>query len=143
MGANRKLLEDYVEWYNAGDLDACMELYADDAVQRMHDGIFEGRAAIQERLSRELAGFPDATYIVDSFVEQGEVFTDEWTFVGTHTYPFPLPDGSALPATGRRVELSGMELVRVRDGQIVVDNMYYDFAAVLTQLGLVPEVAIA
>jgi predicted CoA-binding protein len=28
MGANRKLLERYVELYNAGDLDACMDLWA-------------------------------------------------------------------------------------------------------------------
>ena len=35
MEANRNLLDQYVELYNAGDLDACMELYADDAVQLM------------------------------------------------------------------------------------------------------------
>jgi hypothetical protein len=32
-----------------------------------------------------------------------------------------------------------MELVEVRDGKIVVDNLYYDNMAVLAQLGLVPE----
>jgi ketosteroid isomerase-like protein len=34
-----------------------------------------------------------------------------------------------------------MELVRVRDGKIVVDNMYYDNLAVATQLGLLPQEA--
>jgi hypothetical protein len=33
--------------------------------------------------------------------------------------------------------------VQVRDGKIVVDNLYYDNLAVLTQLGLVPEGAAA
>ena len=84
MSAHRKLLEEYVELYNSGDLDACMDLYAEDAVQGMPDGSFEGRSAIHERLAREPEGFPDATYIVDSFVEQGDTFADEWTFVG-HT----------------------------------------------------------
>jgi hypothetical protein len=32
-----------------------------------------------------------------------------------------------------------MELVEVRDGKIVVDNLYYDNMAVMAQLGLVPE----
>jgi hypothetical protein len=31
----------------------------------------------------------------------------------------------------------------VRDGKIVVDNLYYDNMAVMTQLGLIPEAALA
>jgi hypothetical protein len=31
----------------------------------------------------------------------------------------------------------------VRDGKIVVDNLYYDFTAAVAQLGLVPEGATA
>lgn len=143
MGTNRKLLERYVELYNAGDLDACMELYAEDAVQTMPDGTFEGRRMIHERLRRELEGFPDATYAVGSFVEQGDTFADEWSFVGTHTGPFALPDGTQLPPTGKRVEIRGMELVQVRDGKIVIDNLYYDSMAVLVQLGLAPQGATA
>lgn len=143
MEANRELLDRYVELYNAGDLDACMELYAEDAVQRMHDGIFEGPDAIRDRLARDLDAFADAHYVVESFVGEGDTFADEWTFTGTNTGPFRLPDGSELPASGKRVEIKGMELVEVRDGAIVVDNLYYDFMAALVQLGLVPEGAAA
>ena len=139
MEANRALLERYVELYNAGDLEACMELYEEDAVQWMHDGLFEGVDAIRERLARDLTAFPDARYVVESFVEDGDRFADEWTFTGTNTGPFRLPDGSEVPATGRPVEIKGMELVEVRDGKIVVDNLYYDFMAAVAQLGLVPE----
>ena len=139
METNRELLERYVELYNSGDLDACMELYAGDAVQRMHDGVFEGLDAIRARLGRDLDAFPDARYVVESFVEDGGAFADEWTFTGTNTGPFRLPDGSEVPATGKPVEIRGMELVEVRDGKIVVDNLYYDFTAAVSQLGLVPE----
>lgn len=142
MEANRKLLERYVELYNEGDLNACMELYAEDAVQWMHDGLFEGVEAIRERLARDLVAFPDAKYVVESFVEDGDTFADEWTFTGTNTGPFRLPDGE-VPATGRQVELKGMELVEVRDGLIVVDNLYYDFMAAVAQLGLIPQGAAA
>jgi steroid delta-isomerase-like uncharacterized protein len=139
MESYRELLEHYVERYNAGDLDACMELYADDAVQFMPDGTFVGRSVIGERLARELAGFPDINWTVTSFVEEGDTFADEWTFVGTHSGPFALPDGTELPPTGRRVELKGMEFVQMRDGKIVVDNLYYDTLAIAAQLGLVPQ----
>ena len=143
MEANRELLDRYVELYNAGDLDACMELYAEDAMQWMHDGLFAGVDAIRERLARDLAAFPDAKYVVESFVEDSDKFADEWTFTGTNTGPFRLPDGSEVPATGRPVEIKGMELVEVRDGKIVVDNLYYDFMAAVAQLGLVPAGAAA
>ncbi len=136
---NRELLDRYVELYNAGDLDACMELYAEDAVQRMHDGTFEGPDAIRARLARDLDAFADANYVVESFVGDGDTFADEWTFTGTNTGPLRLPDRTEVPATGRRVEIKGMELVELRDGKIVVDNLYYDFMAAVAQLGLLPE----
>ena len=47
MSANSELLDRYVELYNAGDLDGVMDLYADDAVQNMPDGTFEGRSSIR------------------------------------------------------------------------------------------------
>jgi len=143
MSANRKLLDRYVDRYNAGDLDAVMDLYAEDAVQLMPDGTFEGQSTIRERLAQELNGVSDVAHRVESFVEQGDAFADEWTFVGTHTGAVALPDGSQLPPTGKRVEIRGMEFVQVRDGKIVIDNLYYDNMAVLAQLGLVPEGAVA
>ena len=139
MSAYSELLDYYVERYNAGDLDAVMELYAQDAVQIMPDGTFKGRDAIRDRLAQELNGFTDVHHTVESFVEQGDSFADEWIFRGTHTAPFPLPDGTQLPPTGKRIEIRGMELVQMRDGKIVVDNLYYDNVASMIQLGLLPQ----
>jgi predicted ester cyclase len=69
----------------------------------------------------------------------GDSFADEWTFAGTQTGPLPLPDGTQLPPTGKRLEIKGMELVQVRDGKIVIDNLYYDAMAILAQVGLLPQ----
>jgi len=136
---NKELLDRYVALYNEGDLGACMELYAEDASQRMHDGVFEGVDAIRDRLARDLTAFPDAKYVVESFFAEGDKFGDEWTFTGTNTGPLRLPNGTLVPPTGKPVEIKGMEFVEVRDGKIVVDNLYYDFLAAVYQVGLVPE----
>ena len=69
MSANRELLDRYVELYNAGDLDGVLDLYADDSVQGMPDGIFEGRSAIHRRLSEEFTAFTDIHHTVMSFVD--------------------------------------------------------------------------
>jgi steroid delta-isomerase-like uncharacterized protein len=143
MSANRELLDHYVERYNEGDLDGVMELYAEDAVQVMPDGTYEGWSAVRDRLAQELDGFTELNHSVRSFVEQGDTFADEWTFVGTHTGPFRLADGRELPPTGKQVEIKGMEVVRVRDGKIVLNALYYDNLASMTQLGLIPEGAVA
>jgi predicted ester cyclase len=137
--SSRGLLERYVELYNAGDLDGVMDLYADDAVQVMPDGRFEGRSVIGERLAKELIAFPDLHHRFISFVEQDDAFADEWIFVGTHTGPLVPPDGTELAPTGKRVEVRGMELVELRDGKIVVDNLYYDNLAVAAQPGVLPH----
>jgi predicted ester cyclase len=139
MESYRSLLERYVGLYNAGDLDSVMDLYAEDSTQLMPDGTFEGRSAIKDRLARELASFTDIAHRYVSYVEEGDAFADEWVFVGTHTGPLVLPDGTELPPTGKRVEVKGMELVRVRDGKIVVDKLHYDNLAVAVQLGLLPQ----
>ena len=138
--SNRNLLKRYVELYNAGDLDGVIDLYAGDAVQLMPDGTFEGRKVIGERLAKELTAFPDLHHRVISFVEQDDAFADEWVFVGTHTGPAVLPDGTEIPATGKRIEIEGMEVVVIRDGKIVANNLYYDNLAVAAQLGLLPQV---
>jgi steroid delta-isomerase-like uncharacterized protein len=135
----RNLLERYVELYNAGDLDGVMDLYAEDSVQLMPDGTFEGRSAIRDRLAKELAAFSDIAHRYVSYVEQGDAFADEWVFAGTHTGPLVLPDGTELAATGKRVEMPGMEYVKIRDGKIVADNLYYDSLAVAAQFGLLPK----
>jgi steroid delta-isomerase-like uncharacterized protein len=143
MSVNSELLDLYVERYNAGDLDGVMELYAEDAVQNMPDGSFEGRRAIRERLAQELNAFSDVNHTVRSFVEQGDAFCDEWTFAGTHSAPLLLPDGRELAPTGKRVEIAGMEYCQMRDGRLMVDTLYYDNLSVLAQLGLLPEPALA
>ena len=141
MAHYRDLLDRYVELYNACDLDGVMDLYAEDAVQRMPDGTFEGRRLIRDRLAQELAAFSDLAHRVVSYVEEGDAFADEWVFVGTHTGPLLLPDGIDLPPTGRRVEVPGMEVVRIRDGKVVANNLYYDNLAIAAQLGLLPQAA--
>lgn len=139
MERYRSVLERYIERYNAGDLDGVMDLYAEHSTQLMPDGIYEGSGVIRDRLALELAAFSDVAHRYISYVEEGDAFADEWVFVGTHTGPLVLPDGTEVPPTGRRVQVQGMELVRMRDGKIVVDNLYYDSVAVAAQLGLLPQ----
>jgi predicted ester cyclase len=139
MGAGRNLLERAIEIYNDRDLDGYVNLYAEDAVLTTPDGVYRGRNEIREYFARQLNAFPDCTFTMGTFVEQGDLFADEFVFAGTHNASYLLPDGTELPPTGKRVEIKAMEFVRVRDGEMVVDNLYWDSKDYLVQLGLVPQ----
>lgn len=143
MSSNRDLLDRAVDVYNAGDLDGYVDLYSDDAVLTTPEGVFTGRSGIRDRFARELTALSEIAFTLVSYVEADDRFADEFVFSGTHTGPLLMPEGSELPATGRRVEIKGMEMVVVRDGKMLVDNLYYDNVSLLLQLGLLPAPASA
>lgn len=141
MSSIRDAYEQGIGFYNAGDVEGLVNLYPEDATRVTPFGTFEGRAAIYEAASRDKAAFPDRTMTVDVIVEQGDTLAAEWTFVGTHTGPLVMPDGTELPPTGKRVEFKGMELVQSRNGKAAVHHQYWDNMAVAGQLGVLPEAA--
>ena len=139
MSSIRDLAEQGFQLYDAGDVEGMVDLYTEDATLVTPSGTFEGRAAIREAVSRDKAAFPDRAVTRDVIVEQGDTLADEWTFVGAHTGPLVMPDGTELPPTGKRIEFKGMELVQHRDGKAAVQHLYWDYMAVAGQLGVLPE----
>jgi predicted ester cyclase len=131
-------LEKAVKLYNAGDLDAFVNEYAEDAVLVTPDGSAQGRQAIHSKWTQEQTSFPDRTQTVDVLVEQGDTIATEFTWVATNTGPLVLPGGTQLPPTGKRIQLKGMVLTTFSAGKIVRQHMYWDNADALTQMGLLP-----
>ena len=60
---------------------------------------------------------------------------DEMVFKFTHTIPMDwiLP---GIPPTGKRVEVPLVAIVRVRDGKLAHEHIYWDQASVVVQIGL-------
>ena len=132
-----------IQRYNAGDIDGYVAFYAEDAAMTLPAGTFLGPAAIREAWGREAAAFPDQVLTIGITVEQGGTLADEFTWAGTNTGPLVLRDGTEVPPTGRRAEIKGMELVQMRDGEIALHHVYFDYMALLSQLGLLPRAATA
>lgn len=131
--------EDYergIGLYNAGDIDAYANEYADDAILVTPNITARGRAEIHNYWSRQKAAFPGCRLSMDALVEQGDTIACEWTWTGTHAGPLGLADGRELSPTGKTVEQKGMELVRMRDGKVQLYHIYWDGMALYRQLGL-------
>ena len=67
-------------------------------------------------------------------VTEGDKLAFRWLLSGTHEGEF-----MGVPATGRRVEAMGMDIVRVADGKIVEHWGEFDAMGLLRQIGAIPR----
>ena len=99
-----------IEAREAGDLDACLDLVAAESLD-------QGQHATREDWRRKWelmrTGCPDLSVTTEHSVESGEWVTNRYTIRGTHTGDF-----FGLPPTGRHFEVNGIDMVRVRNGQV-------------------------
>ena len=84
---------------------------------------------------RELfAAVPDLEMTVTRVVAGEREAAVEWRMTGNFTGgPF-----QGVDATGKRIELRGLDLLEVEDGEIVSNTAYYDGMAFARQIGLMP-----
>jgi predicted ester cyclase len=136
MSDTREIFDSLTRALNQHDLAAVAEGYSQQVVVSSPDGTFEGREAAAAYIDGFIGAFPDLTINVWSKVTSGDLVCDEWTLTGTNTGPLPLPDGSTLPATGKRVELRGCDIAAVEDGHVISHRMYFDNVDFLNQLGI-------
>ena len=94
------------------------------------DGLAEARGWRQ--------AFPDLVVSVDLMVAEGEFVTVRWTARGTNT-----GTGNGIPATGRRVEVTGTTIFRFVDGAIAEEWTAGNSLSLMRQLGLLPAPASA
>jgi predicted ester cyclase len=76
-------------------------------------------------------GFPDLQITIEDAVGEGDLVAQRVHFSGTHTGEF-----QGLPATGRKVSFSGLELNRFADGRVTEHWFQLDALGLLQQLGL-------
>jgi ketosteroid isomerase-like protein len=119
----------------AGDRDALLQLYTEDAVGEAPEGGLEGREVIVEYLTSFQRAFPDLSWEARATFESDDSALDEGTLVGTHTETLSTPEGD-VPATGRRIRLRECDVITVRDGRAASHRFYYDRVDLAAQLGL-------
>ena len=117
------------------DPDAIVANNADDCVDDfVAIGVFRGKAEIRAFFVELFAAFPDFEMFVDRIVADDESAAVQWHATATFSgAPF-----QGVRATGRRVEIKGVDVMVVRDGLIQRNAIYYDGASFGRQIGLLP-----
>jgi steroid delta-isomerase-like uncharacterized protein len=135
----------FVEYTNAQDIDAFVALHADDfeLTDTATGETFHGPEGARKNLIEGCVGpFPDLKLEIVNLIAGDDWVAIEGIGRGTHTGPLITPGGD-LPATGRSLTLPFCRTLRIRGGKIVSRRDYYNVAAVMEQLGLMPEPAAA
>ena len=79
-------------------------------------------------------GFPDIHMTAEDFVAEGDKVASRFEAQGTHNVEF-----SGVPATGKAVTVSGINIMRIADGKIVEHWVQYDVMGMMQQIGAIPS----
>ena len=135
----RKQIEETARRYFAAlaarDPQAMAACWSEDGVDDIVPlRVLRGPEEISAFFAALFAAIPDAETTVHNVVAGERQAAVEWRTVGTFTgLPF-----EGVEATGGRLELRGLDLLEINDDRILKNTAYYDGAAFMRQLGLLP-----
>jgi ketosteroid isomerase-like protein len=131
------------EQFNRHNFDRALEGVSDAVeIEVYAQGLsLRGRDGFRQMMKFHKAPWPDGTVTVVSQLVGEEGVTNECLYHATHTQPLPMPDGTTLPPTGKKLELRFIEVWRYKNGELVSLHNYSDSLALLQQLGVIPAPA--
>ena len=129
---NKAIVQRFLdEAWNHKNPDIAYELLAPDYTYH-GSGQAAGPGGARQLITLFAEAFPDATSTIDNIVAEDDQVAVRWTTHATHQGDF-----GGLPATGRRVVMTGMEFFRLVDGRVVERWSNSDTLGLLQQLGVV------
>jgi steroid delta-isomerase-like uncharacterized protein len=129
---NKALVRRYYQEVLTGrDRDLLTRLLDSSFVSHVPGGPPAGAGAFIAAVDVTHAAFPDLVVTVqDQVAEQDKVVT-RWSAAGTHAGDF-----AGVPATGRRVTVTGIHIHRVRRGRLIEHWEELNLLGMLRQLGM-------
>jgi steroid delta-isomerase-like uncharacterized protein len=124
----------FEEVWNKGREEAIDEMFAEDGIAHgLADESGEplrGATGYKPFFRKFRTAFPDIEVVVEDTVTEGDKVAARCTVRGKHQ-----SDSLGFAATHRPMEITGITIVRVRDGKIVEAWNNFDFMSMFKQLG--------
>lgn len=125
---SRRIFE---EVWNQQNLSTADELIASNFVDHDPQSSVQGLEGYKQFVLYYLTAFPDSHFTVEDEISEGQMVVTRWTVSGTHTGNL-----GAIPATGRRISVTGISCGRVENGKIVEGWTNWDTLGMMQQLGV-------
>lgn len=124
----------YEQVWNNKNLDALDELNAPDVINHgAPPGLPPGVEGSKAYLGMFISAFPDTQMTIEDQIAEGDKVLTRWTARGTHTGEL-----MGIPATGKQVTVTGLDLSRIAGGKVVEAWGEFDQMGMMQQLGVVP-----
>ena len=137
MAANlEKLARDWLAAWSSHEGKKVVALYTDDCLfeDPPSHGLAHGKKELEALVNSMTVDFPDINFEFESCYGTETGAGVEWLMTGTQVHS-SIP---GLPATGKKFSIAGAAILELKNGKIKRDTEYWDFAACLQQLGLMP-----
>jgi steroid delta-isomerase-like uncharacterized protein len=132
----RAVIDRYNDAWNRHDVDAIVAMHAPDMVFENHTA---GERAegdqVGEHIAAIFAGWPDIAFETRRLYVRDDLVVQEWTASATHNRELSRGDLVA-PASGKRIEWNGMDVIPFEDGLVKRKDVYSDSISILRQVGL-------
>ena len=125
----------FEELWNQGNLSVADQLFTPNYTH--HDPATPdfGRGPESERKRANLyrGAFPDVRLTIENIISEGDTVMARWSCHATHKGEL-----GGIPATGKRIDLTGISVVRLSAGKIAEGWVQWDALGMMQQLGVVP-----
>jgi steroid delta-isomerase-like uncharacterized protein len=95
-----------------------------------------GPQAFRDYYSAIRSAVPDARYVVDDLIAEGDRVVVRWRLLGTHQGAF-----RGIAPTGRAITLKGVAVYRLEDGKLMERWVVSDLYGMLDEIGAVEKAA--
>jgi steroid delta-isomerase-like uncharacterized protein len=133
---NKAVFRRYVEevWIK-GNLDVADEIFAEKYLSHPPNAPAEERTPedVKKFVGDWHAAFSDTENVIEDMIGEGDEVLNRWRLEATHSGEF-----RGIPATGKRINVTGMGLFRFSDGKVVESWDNFDQLGMLQQLGAIP-----
>jgi steroid delta-isomerase-like uncharacterized protein len=133
--ANEALARGYFEAMAARDTTRMLDHWSPEGIDELVPlTVLRGHAEIREYFDGLFAAVPDLDVTAQRVVSDDNSAVVEWRLEGTFAgAPF-----QGIEPTGRPVEMRGLDVLDIEDGKVVRNTGYYDGAAFVRQVGMLP-----
>ena len=130
----KAIVNQHAEAENRHDIEATIATFHHPRYE-MNGDPSDGEAAVRELLQGLMNGLPDLHAEIGKMRHADDAVIIEGLITGTH-------DGewAGIPPTGRRVEVPAAAIFEFDEDRLLCEKVYMDFAAVLTQIGVLPAI---
>lgn len=138
---NMVIVRKYYDSFNNRTLDEGAKLFAENAeiINPAFNINLKGPEGYKQSSNIWLKAFPDGKIKISTIIPGEDFVTVEFTGNGNNTGILNTPQGE-IKATRKQAKLLFCEVLNIKDGKITRSAIYFDFASLLRQLGVLAEV---